>query len=335
MKKIIALWQHRYRKINYFLCSYFYFFKTYLQLKLQKTKTSKQNIAIVLTEQFGDIVACEPVSRYVREQFPSDNIIWIVRKPFAEIVKFNPHLDGFHIEYSVLETILLLENQAFDKVFNLHISNRFTEYTRQVQKNLLADKLNITVYTYFFHGCILEVFSEIAGLPRLNLAPQLYLPPIIQNRINELQLPLQFVVIHAQSNLPSKNWNTSHWHQLVNNILDNSAYVVIEIGLNPEIETVNARILNLCGKLSLLETAEVIRRSKLFIGIDSGPAHFANALGIYGIILLGKLADFDNYMPYSGLYQTGEKVTIVRQQGKPCSQLPYEPVWNAVKERLI
>lgn len=335
MKKIIALWQHRYRKINYFLCSYFYFFKTYLQLKLQKAKTRKQNIAIVLTEQFGDIVACEPVSRYVREQFPSENIIWIVRKPFVEIVKFNPHLDGFHIEYSVLETILLLENQAFDKVFNLHISNRFTEYTRQVQKNLLADKLNITVYTYFFHGCILEVFSEIAGLPRLNQTPQLYLPPIIQNRINELQLPLQFVVIHAQSNLPSKNWNTSHWHQLVNDILDNSAYVVIEIGLNPEIETVNARIRNLCGKLSLLETAEVIRRSKLFIGIDSGPAHFANALGIYGVILLGKLADFDNYMPYSGQYQTGENVTVVRQQGKPCSQLHYEPVWNAVKERLV
>ncbi len=334
MKKIVALWQHRYHKINYFLWSYLHFFNTYFLLKLHKIRAGKQNIAIVLAEQFGDIVACEPVSRYVREQFPTANIVWVVRKPFAEIVKFNPHLNGFHVEFSVLETILLLENQAFDKVFNLHISNRFAAYNRRVQKNSLADKLNITVHTYFFHGCILEVFSEIAGLPRLQEAPKLYLPSFVKNQVDTLLLPAQFIVIHCQSNLPSKNWNKAHWHHLVKDILQHTTFSIVEIGLTPEIETVNPRIINLCGKLSLLETAEVIRRSTLFIGIDSGPAHFANALDIYGVILLGKLADFDNYMPYSGRYQSGDNATIVRQQGKPCSELPYESVWEAVQIRL-
>ncbi len=72
-----------------------------------------------------------------------------------------------------------------------------------------------------------------------------------------------------------------------------------------------ARVLNLCGRLSILETAEVIRRSALFIGIDSGPAHLANAVGTPGVILLGDFLGFRRYMPYSGGYKNGTNGRIV------------------------
>ncbi|MDA4630492.1 hypothetical protein NZA98_05080, partial [Escherichia coli] len=58
--------------------------------------------------------------------------------------------------------------------------------------------------------------------------------------------------------------------------------------------------IDLVNKTPLLATAEVIRRAKFFIGIDSGPAHMANAVGVPGIILLGRIGVFRNYNPFSG-----------------------------------
>jgi ADP-heptose:LPS heptosyltransferase len=46
-------------------------------------------------------------------------------------------------------------------------------------------------------------------------------------------------------------------------------------------------VLNLAGKLSLLELAALIRRLDLYITVDSGPAHMAAALGTPLITLWG------------------------------------------------
>ena len=43
---------------------------------------------------------------------------------------------------------------------------------------------------------------------------------------------------------------------------------VLEIGSTPSF----GEISRYCGKLSILQSAEIIRRARLFIGIDSGPA---------------------------------------------------------------
>ena len=60
---------------------------------------------------------------------------------------------------------------------------------------------------------------------------------------------------------------------------------------------------NLCGQSGIAETAEDdSRRAALFIGIDSGPAHLANAVKTPGVILLGRYLTWDYYMPYTGFY---------------------------------
>lgn len=84
----------------------------------------------------------------------------------------------------------------------------------------------------------------------------------------------------------------------------------------------------------MLETAEVIGQAGLFVGIDSGPAHMANAMGTDGVILLGQLFDFTDYLPYSGRYKQGEGVTILNDFGKPCAELPFDWVQTAVAARL-
>lgn len=334
MEKLLALWKHRYRKSWYLIQSYAYFLLKFSYLRLRSLITRKPTIAIVLAEQFGDIVACEPVGRKVRAMHPDAYLIWIVRKPFRELLEFNPNLNSIWNETHILETILLLDNQAFDKVYNLHFTHRQCPYTFCKLVNSRSDELGINVHTYYFHGCILEVFAEIAGLPRLNETPQLYIPHSTVQKIAGLNLPKKFIVIHCQSNQLSRNWRTQHWNTLVQRLFVEFDYSIVEIGLASDLDIVDERYLNLCGTLTLLDTAEVIKRANYFIGIDSGPAHFANAMGVFGFLLIGKLADFTTHIPYSGNYGNGQNALIIRKKDGPSADIALDDVWRAISKKL-
>jgi ADP-heptose:LPS heptosyltransferase len=80
--------------------------------------------------------------------------------------------------------------------------------------------------------------------------------------------------------------------------------------------------------LSILETAEVIRRASLFIGVDSGPAHMANAMGTPGVVLLGRYEAFDQYMPYTGRFAREEAARVI-QWPEPAREIPVDHVFDA------
>ena len=125
-----------------------------------------------------------------------------------------------------------------------------------------------------------------------------------------------------------------YWEKLVIDIVNECNYNVVEIGLESTLNVYHSDYYNFCGQLSLLETAQLIKRADYFIGIDSGPAHFANAVGTFGFLLFGKLGEFENYMPYSGDYQTKTNAKFIIKEGQPCSELEYDKVWNAISETI-
>jgi len=60
------------------------------------------------------------------------------------------------------------------------------------------------------------------------------------------------------------------------------------------------RTLNLCGRTTLLETAALLRRCRLYVGAESGGAHMACAVGVPNVVVLGG-GHFGRFMPYSPL----------------------------------
>jgi heptosyltransferase-3 len=329
------LWTHRYHKFPHILGKYWSFFVKYTRLRLLKIRLGNRPlVAIILSEQMGDIIACEPVAREVRRRHPTAHILWVVRKPFVDLVKYNPTLDGFLIEKCPSERVKLLESGIYDKVYNMHISHRKCKYCPEDPVNPTADQINLTFDNYLNYGDLLYTFSKAAGLPALTDDPKMYIPDHIRVAVQSRQLPRRAIVVHCQSSHILKDWPISNWNKLAQWLLETYPYPVIEVGQVPTITLTNPRFLSLCGQLSLLETAEVIRTAHLFIGIDSGPAHMANAMHTDGIILLGKLFDFVDYLPYSGRYKRGEGVTILNDYGHPCADLPYTWVQEATRQRL-
>lgn len=335
MKKFLALWTHRYRKATNIARGYGRFWGTWLWVRgLKLVSPRRKVIGILLAEHFGDIVACEPLVRYLRQQHPADRLYWIVRAPFRELVDVHPDLDGVIVEPNVLYACLVHDHRVFDHLYFPYLSTRVYAYTGRRLVNPTADRLGINVFNYFQFGNILRVFSRCAGLPPLDDAPRVYLQPRHADRVDALGLPPAFVVVHCHSNYAPKDWQVAHWNRLVRDVFAETGLPVVEVGLNSTLTPPGAGYRNLCGQLSLLETAEVIRRAAFFIGVDSGPAHLANAVGTFGFVLLGRLNNLTNYLPYSGRYASGEGVVLIQGGEKPVSELPYEAVWHPVRTAM-
>ena len=83
------------------------------------------------------------------------------------------------------------------------------------------------------------------------------------------------------------------------------------------------------------------KQHEFFIGVDSGPAHMANAWRRPALLLFGHFAGRDTWCPYEGLYAEREADVILRHPG-PLAQLGAETViarlhdtaaWRALQSR--
>ncbi len=332
LSRIVEIWIFRYHKISNILSSYFFWFWVNLSLIVYKVFHPKTKlIGILLAEHFGDIVACEPLSRALKSKYPNAKIYWIIKKSYRELLEFNPNIDFILEEFSVYFSIQLIKKNAFDSFHNCHPSNlRWYNFTREYLQNSTADEKGILIENYFDFGNILASFAKMGNLPVLDESPQIYIPLSVVEKVNVIKLPKKYIVLHCHSNFAPKDWQIIHWERLVKDLSNQFDFEIIEIGLKSTLNILNEKYHNFCGKYSLLETAEIIKRASFFIGIDSGPAHFANAVGTFGILLFGKLGNFNTYMPYSGAYQSGENAKFIVANGEPCSSLAYDIVWKEI-----
>jgi len=91
-------------------------------------------------------------------------------------------------------------------------------------------------------------------------------------------------------------------------------------------------IIDLFNRLPILQTAEVIRRASLFVGVDGGPAHLANAVRTPGVVLLGRHGPVRKYTPYTGYYASSSPgVKLVRNLNGNVSELPAAEVMDAAR----
>jgi heptosyltransferase III len=332
LSRFIEIWTFRYHKIFDIFLSYYHWFWVNIKVKIYKLFHPKtKQICILLAEHFGDIVACEPITRVLKKQFPNSKIYWIVKKPYRQLLDFNSNIDDVIEEFSVYFSILLTKNNSFDTFHNCHPSNlRWYNFTREYLQNENANEKGILTENYFDFGNILETFAQMGELPVLKESPQIYIPTNVKENIDNISLPKRIIVLHCHSNYSPKDWQIYHWEHLVVDLIKNFDFEIVEIGLKSTLNIKNEKYHNLCGKFTLLETAEIIKRGHFFIGIDSGPAHFANAVGTFGILLFGKLGKFDTYMPYSGGYESKQNAKFIIAQEEPCSALEYDVVWKEI-----
>jgi predicted lipopolysaccharide heptosyltransferase III len=103
------------------------------------------------------------------------------------------------------------------------------------------------------------------------------------------------ICIHPGAKWPPKRWPVEYYRELIRRLTGQNCRVLL-IGKGDEeptqkiIDRATDKITNLTDKLSLLQTAAIIKRSRLFIGNDSGPMHLAAAMGTPSVLFFGPVA---------------------------------------------
>jgi ADP-heptose:LPS heptosyltransferase len=298
-----------------------------------RTTKSKPQIVVGLIEHFGDIVACEPVARYLKLNHPDNHLSWVVRPEFREIIDTNPYIDETVTVDCLTDWIKISAHGRYDRVVDLHVNYRICQHC-QIPLVKRTGNPFVTAHEWFDHGALLEAFSLGAGLPRLSAQPQLYLGPEHAHAVDALELPADFCIVHRVSNDSTKDWTLEGWQALARTLQDSLGLSTIEVGAG-KFEDLPRPIdgaISLVNRLPILQTAEVIRRARLFIGIDSGPAHLANALKVPGIVLLGQLHYFRQYCPFTGFYASSSPlVKLVRNAVGRVAEISVDEVADAVR----
>ncbi len=109
-------------------------------------------------------------------------------------------------------------------------------------------------------------------------------------------LSLPYVVLHPSPRWRYKQWNDDGWRSLVRCLLDRACTVVVTGGPGDEerryLERVlgdlrSPRLIPLPGRLSLAQTADLIRHARLFVGVDTATTHVAAATGTPTVAIFG------------------------------------------------
>lgn len=289
-------------------------------------------ILIGLIEHLDDIVACEPVSRYLKAKYDNANIAWAVSKPYVELIDSNPNIDKTIIMDCLTDWIKHIKHSKYNYIVDLHVNYRICQHCNIPLFKTTGNPF-VNVYEWFDYGSLLEAFSVGAGLPKLCEQPIVYIQKSHVEAVNKLGIDGDYVVIHRQSNDINKEWPNTKWDYVIKKIIDEFDLTVVEVGSNLKYKLgfTDKSYINLSNKTSMLECAEVISRARLFVGVDSGPAHLANAVNTKGVILLGTLGYFKSYNPFCGGYgEKGKNVNLVRNLSGPVQNISKKDVVNAI-----
>ena len=289
-------------------------------------------VIIGLMEHIGDIVACEPVSRYVRQKYPNAHIAWAVSGRYRDLIDSNPEINETVVLSCLTDWVRLTKHESWDEVIDLHVNHRVCDCCRVPLVKTTGNPF-VNAWEWLDHGGLLEAFSQGAGLPKLSAQPRLYVSDAERAAVDALGLPGEFCVVHRDSNDPNKDWSSEDWVKLVQWITDDLKLAVVEVGATKgsAASPLDGRVVNLINRLPILQTAEVIRRARFFVGVDSGPAHLANAMRVPGVVLLGRIGVFRKYTPYTGFYAAGDSaVKLVRNLVGRVRDIAVDDVRDAV-----
>ena len=325
------IWKFKFQKLAYTWQALKAYSKIWQDIQKQKSANpNKKFLGIVLAEHLGDIVAATPILNALKEKYPNSHISWIVNPAYACLLKNNPFLDQIIPEQNLLTSIWLSKKNPFDQFLNLHLNQlRFDNYYKIWLENPKADELGLSYKNYLNKFTLLEMFSRLAGLALKEEAPKLY--PTVGHK------PIEgdYWVIHRKSNSDEKDWKDGKWLELIHKIWEKFDVKIVEIGTADGLALQDPRFISLVGKSDLQTSMQWIQHASFYIGVDSGPAHMANALEIPGFIICGKYKNFDEYMVYSGAYLKQDIATVYFKDGKVPEEHSVEDIFRSIEKTYL
>ena len=274
---------------------------------------------VIRFSSIGDIALTTPVLRCMKTQLPEAKLHFLVRSRFRTVVANNPYIDQIHLLGDDWDKMIdELKAEKFDYVIDLHHNLRTFRVKRALKiPSFSFKKLNFRKL----------VFTKL----KWNVMPQelhivdRYLKTVEPFGVYNDGKGMDYFIAPNEE-VAQKDIPTSHQAGYIGIVIGASFYTkklpvyklqelcqkiehpIILLGGPEDAKEGEAvakidpvKVYNACGKFSLNETADLIRKAKLIVTHDTGLMHIAAAFKKQVITVWGSTTPSLGMFPYYGV----------------------------------
>lgn len=260
-----------------------------------------KKILVIQTAFLGDVILATPIAENLKRNFPEIDVHFLVKKGNETLLtnhKFIDRVWTFEKKQNKIKNIFALsktlKKEKFDIIFNLH---RFASSgiiaVLSSGKKLYGFKKN--PFSIFYTASFLhqigngqhEVDRNLQLLSPLNLHNLIRRPSLFPSNL-DLEIVAQYNSNKYFCLAPASIWATKQlpvekWVQLIQKLAKSARIYVLGSPTDYDfcqeiIEKSDNLAINLAGKLSLLQSTELMRKAERNFVNDSGPLHLASAV---------------------------------------------------------
>ncbi len=319
-------------------------------------------ILLIRFSSFGDVLQTLSVLGRLHADTPEAEIHWVTREEFAPLIARHP---GLHRVWTLPRKSSLkdlwslageLEKQRFTHIYDAHNNLRsrvlmwrlngifrwriffgrhlFLRRSIFRLKRFLLFQFRINLFPQPFsgQGALLEPLKKWGLSVEAPAPPQLFLP--IGHRLDSepsFTADRHTIALAASAAYALKRWPLEHWAELIR-LLPHRRFVLLggpEDEFLRELERVDpSRVINLAGKLSLLESAQTVAECQGLITNDTGLMHVAEQLGKPCIALMGPA-------PFGFPSRGSTRIMQVDLKCRPCSKHGQGPCVNPEFQKCL
>ena len=293
---------------------------------------------IIRFSSIGDIVLTTPVIRCLRKKYPGARIDYLTKSSFGPVLKANPYIDNIiYLSDDITDTLNTLQATNYDHIIDLHHSLRSLRIKRKLRKvpAHAFNKLNLQkwIFTNFKvnlmpHKHIVDRYLDtVSGLGVVNDGAGLdyFIPE--EEEVKPADIPFShshgFIAIAIGAAHATKKLPVAKLEELVAQI----EYPIILLGGKEDrengkliTESDPVKIYNACGKFSLNESADLVRRSTMVISHDTGLMHIAAAFKKRVFSVWGNTVPSFGMTPYQTVFEVFQ---VNKLWCRPCSKIGY------------
>jgi len=292
----------------------------------QPMPPNPENILVIRLDHIGDFVCTTPIFKDLKKRYPGAQITVLVNSISKELADRDPNIDKV-ISFSPFWLARDKKSDHFKELMRIMKDIKNVGFDLGIDPR--GDALSILImwlggvkhrvgYGITGGGFLLNkevrydrkihvVDRNLALLRELDVpvedkSPQVYFNEKDEDEVERLLRTFgarndNFVVLHPFAGAASRGWAKNNFQNLIDKLKERGTTVFVIGTKNDDCSYSN--IVDMRGKFSLPQLAYFIKRIGHFIGLNSGPANIAAALGVPSIIISSGTNIVEDWIPPS------------------------------------
>jgi heptosyltransferase-2 len=274
-------------------------------------QNQSQKIAVIRLSSLGDVLLTTPVIRRLKQKYPNSEIDFVVKKQYADVLKFNPNISNIivydpgnvnsikdEIKNNGYDLIIDLQNNFRSRALIKNINTEIRRFHKPSIKKFLLVRFKINLLREL--KTIPQMYAEAANVQLDEIGLDLFIPDNITPQIEKEK---NFIGICPGSKHFTKCWPKEYFIDLGNSLMSKGLNVAVIGGKDDQIvcEHVTEQIkgsINLCNENDLFQTVANIKQCKAVVCNDSGLMHVTSATGTFLVAIFGSTVKEFGFVPY-------------------------------------